>query len=150
MNPDEKKQKQREWSLKYYYSHKDECLERNRKWRREHTKERNEINKKSREKNREKINIREAIRRRKIRLELIQLLGGKCIRCGENDWRCLQIDHVNGGGCKEIRENTKDRYLFYLRKVKEGSKDYQLICANCNWRKFYEKNEGIKYASLFT
>lgn len=84
------------------------------------------------------------------RQAVIQLLGNKCDNpfnlphpdwC--NDWRCLQIDHINGGGVKELREH-KNRYSFYgmvLRKIKAGSKDYQLLCANCNWRKRYENKE---------
>jgi hypothetical protein len=87
---------------------------------------------------------------RKRRQIIIQLLGGKCsnpynLNHGDflNDTRCLQIDHVNGGGVRELREH-KNRYSFYgmvIRKIKVGSKDYQLLCSNCNWIKRYINKE---------
>jgi hypothetical protein len=79
----------------------------------------------------------------KKRGELYTLLGGKCAHCGFSDIRVLQIDHVNGGGQKE-RKSFSCYYLFLchvLEKVKNGSKDYQLLCANCNWIKRWEKKE---------
>lgn len=81
---------------------------------------------------------------KKQRLELIKLLGGKCIWCGESDWRCLQIDHVHGGGRKERKKfkgSTTSYYSFVIKQIKAGSKDYQLLCANCNWKKKYENEE---------
>lgn len=81
--------------------------------------------------------------RRKLRQTLIQLLDGKCIRCGESDWRCLQVDHVNGGGSKKakMRRNYTKYFKGIMDEVKAGSKEYQLLCANCNWKKFYENKE---------
>lgn len=88
--------------------------------------------------------------RDRIRLEIIRLLGGKCsnpnclIPNGCSDIRCLQIDHVNGGGRKEL-EKFNSRVLYYkfvLEQIKSGSKDYQLLCANCNWIKKYENKES--------
>lgn len=79
----------------------------------------------------------------KQRMEIFTLLGGKCIKCGFNDSRALQIDHINGGGSKE-------RKIFgfhgtFLMKVKNSIlndfNEYQLLCANCNWIKRFENNE---------
>ena len=81
--------------------------------------------------------------RRKIRIELINLLGGKCVRCGFDDYRALQIDHVHGNGAKD-RAKYRTTYSYHkaiLNKIKAGSKDYQLLCANCNWIKRFEKKE---------
>ncbi len=39
-----------------------------------------------------------------LRHEVITFLGGKCIRCGFTDERALQLDHVDGGGVKELKE----------------------------------------------
>ena len=86
----------------------------------------------------------------KIRKEIFQLLGGRCanpFNLPHPDWcndpRCLQIDHVNGGGKKErISFNGYSSYIkFILKEIKNGSKDYQLLCANCNWIKRHENNE---------
>lgn len=88
----------------------------------------------------------------KIRNEIIGLLGGKCsnpncaVPNGMTDKRCLQIDHINGGGCKEARKFSAGSiyYKHILEQIKAGSKDYQLLCANCNWIKRCEKREYFK------
>src|SRR6266446_5698640 len=35
---------------------------------------------------------------RRIRREVIEHLGGKCVHCGFSDYRALQVDHINGDG----------------------------------------------------
>jgi hypothetical protein len=77
----------------------------------------------------------------KKRKKVVELLGNKCQRCGFTDWRTLQIDHVNGGGTKE-KKSVKVTFSNYIsKKILNGSKEYQLLCANCNWIKRYENNE---------
>ena len=80
---------------------------------------------------------------RKKRDRVVQLLGGRCKRCGETDWRCLQIDHVGGGGTKEHKKLGVARVNAKVLRL-EG-KGYQLLCANCNWRKRYENEEVRNY-----
>ena len=75
----------------------------------------------------------------KLRLTIVHQLGSKCKRCGFADWRALQIDHCNGGGNahrKRIGSGTK-----YYQSMLEDLSLYQLLCANCNWIKKYERNE---------
>ena len=72
------------------------------------------------------------------------ILGGECVRCGFDDVRALQIDHVNGGGNKEVKKVTKHYYKYVLEKIVAGSVDYQLLCANCNWIKRVENGEVRK------
>lgn len=71
-------------------------------------------------------------------------LGNACAHCGFVDARALQIDHVEGGGGKELRKSGNRR--FYYRKVwlslEAGERVYQLLCANCNWIKRAEAGEG--------
>jgi len=77
--------------------------------------------------------------RRKNRQKAIELLGGICTRCGFSDPRALQIDHIKGGGGKEILAHSSD---YIARRICRGeSEDYQLLCANCNWIKRVENNE---------
>jgi hypothetical protein len=80
----------------------------------------------------------------KVRMQIIELLGNKCanpynLDHGDfnNKPECLQIDHIHGGGRKEVKKFTNyQQYLKYvLEQVKDGSKEYQLLCANCNWMK---------------
>lgn len=81
---------------------------------------------------------------RNLRAEVLEVMGNKCARCGFADWRALQIDHVNGGGT-EHRKTNRAHPVTYLREVREAvlaeSKEFQLLCANCNWIKRYENKE---------
>ena len=79
---------------------------------------------------------------RKLRQEVIKKLGGKCVRCGFTDVRALQVDHVNGGGTREKKSLSS---LAFTHRILEDTKgNYQLLCANCNWIKRYEKKENAK------
>lgn len=80
--------------------------------------------------------------RRKLRMKIIVLLGGKCIQCGESDVRCLQIDHINGGGGKERKSLSVWKYYQkVLESVKMNKREYQCLCANCNFKKRNAKNQ---------
>jgi len=63
------------------------------------------------------------------RLEIFDLLGNKCNHCGITDMRVLQIDEINGGGTKQRANGMSNYYTMVLKKVKAGSKEYQLLCA---------------------
>lgn len=73
------------------------------------------------------------------RTALIFFLGGECKRCGFDDHRALQIDHVNGGGKKELRKGAG--YTYYKKVEADKTGAYQLLCANCNWIKKHENGE---------
>lgn len=84
--------------------------------------------------------------RTKTRIALITFVGGEkglvCNRCGFNDIRVLQVDHVFGGGLKEVNNKSKLKdNVRYLKHIKENPMNYQLLCANCNWIKRHENNE---------
>lgn len=81
--------------------------------------------------------------RRKARINIINILGGKCIRCGYSDYRALQIDHVNGDGSSERKLVTsRGWYSIVEKSFLAGENRYQLLCANCNWIKKYENDEN--------
>jgi len=83
--------------------------------------------------------------RRRIRIKALQALGGKCARCGFDDWRALQIDHINGGGTRERRNRKQGTISYYLEIIKNPDKNkYQILCANCNWIKRYEEREDYR------
>lgn len=90
------------------------------------------------------------IRRDQLRKAVIRKLGNKCKRCSFKDIRALQIDHIHGGGVKELKTLRRERMYLNILEDKEKNK-YQLLCANCNWIKRYEnkecqiKNEGVIY-----
>jgi len=85
----------------------------------------------------------------KRKAEIFELLGNKCanpynLEHGNflSDPRCLQIDHKNGHGKKDIGLRCRTTYYRdVLQQLKAGSKNYQLLCANCNWIKKRENGE---------
>lgn len=80
---------------------------------------------------------------RQQRLEAIRLLGGRCVSCGNIDFRVLQIDHINGGGSKE-RASKPFRWI-EKQIIAGNTESYQCLCANCNWIKKYEAGEVCGY-----
>jgi hypothetical protein len=93
----------------------------------------------------------------KTRNEVIQALGGKCVNpynlfphpdwC--NDLSCLQVDHIHGGGRQEVKKfpNSLSFYKYVLEQVKLSSKEYQLLCANCNLIK-RDKNREFRKKTI--
>jgi len=139
----------REQSRKYYKLHKDKVLKYHKKY---YAENREKIIKKSRlwaYENRGRNLRNSKMYRMRYRKKIQNLLGNKCIVCGENDWRILEIDHVNNDGYKE-RKEIGCSYTAYRRiynDIKVGSKRYQLLCSNCNMRKKMERM-GFKYKDI--
>ena len=80
---------------------------------------------------------------RKTRLAAIAILGNSCVRCGFSDSRALQIDHINGGGKKELTKlGGASHNRKVIKSVMNNEYKYQLLCANCNWIKRCEKGEN--------
>ena len=81
----------------------------------------------------------------KVRKEVLSFLGNKCVKCGIDDFRVLQIDHINGNGYQERKQFGQSggastvRYYRHIMEV--NGEGYQLLCANCNWIKRYEQSE---------
>src|SRR6202021_2107201 len=76
-------------------------------------------------------------------------LGHTCTRCGFDDKRALQIDHVYGGGNKEHKE-IKSQHTFLKKVLEDTEGTYQILCANCNWIKRAEQREAKKDVKPFT
>lgn len=106
-------------------------------------------NKEYRIKNWEKIIVREREWNKnyyyRIRNRIYELLGNKCCRCGIEDNRVFQVDHIKGGGNsrKIINRSGQGRMNKLLKVIEAGSKDYQLLCANCNVIKKHENGEIV-------
>jgi len=105
--------------IRYYHRHRVESL----KYQRNHL---------------EQCSRNACLSLHKLRMKAMETLGNKCIRCGESDYRCLQFDHINGNGTKEHLLNSRSKFL---HSILNGRSDIQLLCANCNWKKKYEKKE---------
>jgi len=76
------------------------------------------------------------------RIELIKILGDRCIKCGyDKDYRALQLDHKDGGGnADRLRVGTKI-HRYYLKNIDEAKEKLQVLCANCNKIKAAENDE---------
>lgn len=86
----------------------------------------------------------------RLKKETFNILGNKCVKCNFTDHRALQIDHIAGGGVKELSrrgsgQKYKGHYYSHVKNsILSGENVYQLLCANCNWIKRFENNEHFK------
>ena len=84
-------------------------------------------------------------KQRELRQRIMEKLGGRCVRCGFDDWRALQIDYVRGGGRGDYGERL-GRFgggmSYYYRVLHDETGKYQLLCANCNQIKRLEGKEA--------
>src|SRR3990167_695336 len=86
------------------------------------------------------------------RFKILSKLGNQCAKCGINDERLLQIDHINNDGANHRKEfipikwhNNKrkrepsnvDYYKKIIESINKNECRFQLLCANCNWLKRY-------------
>ena len=70
---------------------------------------------------------------KRIRDEVLEAYGKKCICCGETHTEFLEIDHLNGDGALERKELSGGAALFRMIKSLGFPKDrYQILCGNCN------------------
>lgn len=67
----------------------------------------------------------------RIRKELHDAYGNKCICCGESTPEFLELDHINGGGRQHRLRETRD--IYSVAREEGYPKDtYRLLCSNCN------------------
>jgi hypothetical protein len=74
----------------------------------------------------------------RVRIKLINLMGGKCICCGVSEWWNLTFDHII-----PIKTQKRENVTTFIRKLiknPELRKDFQIMCFGCNGSKnIYEK-----------
>lgn len=76
-------------------------------------------------------------RERKLRQEVLEKFGARCVICGyATDSRALELDHVNNNGTTERKTM---RHSEILKRALEHPEEYQLLCANCNRIKEYRE-----------
>lgn len=73
-----------------------------------------------------------------------------CMRCGVSDLRTLQIDHINGGGTRELRLANHNSVLNAILASSEEKVrgQYQILCANCNMIKKEENRENYLWKEV--
>ncbi len=84
---------------------------------------------------------KDAVYRKRVKARAIEAMGGRCCRCGFNDARALQFDHVKpvrrgSSGLRLRGSASTETHLAVLR----GSDEFQLLCANCHSIKTYHED----------
>ena len=114
-NPEKEKER---WH-KYYLEHKQQVIERTKKWAEDNREKRREISKEMRE------------RRYKEFLKLKESLS--CIICGESDPACLGFHHLNNSQ----KEYQISDLVMSKEKMREELKKCVPVCANCHRKIHY-------------
>ena len=82
--------------------------------------------------------------RERLREEVFQHYGNKCVCCGEKNPLFLTLDHINNDGGEQKRKLGSQgkgvNFYGWARKV-GYPEDLQLLCFNCNCGK--GRNKGI-------
>lgn len=74
------------------------------------------------------------------RKQVIEAYGGKCVCCGETEWKFLTLDHPNGDGQQDRAKYRNATGQLFGWVIKNGfPKNYRLLCMNCNWVRRYDK-----------
>jgi hypothetical protein len=77
---------------------------------------------------------------REVRLKVITLYGGRCVCCGIDNLKYLQLDHKNNDGHierKALPPSIRGGRFFKLVLSQEKRDDLQVLCANCHNAKRY-------------
>ena len=81
------------------------------------------------------------------KIELINSLGGKCSKCGNDDVRVLDINHIDRS---KKRQPKKKQYSWHIRfrDWAENKGNLEILCVNCHrihtWEQMgYGTNKGI-------
>lgn len=72
---------------------------------------------------------------------VFKLLGKECAHCGFADERALHIDHVHDDGSQERKKKSGGKWQMLYKRLMlpRGDSELQVLCANCNAIKEYER-----------
>lgn len=71
----------------------------------------------------------------------------KCLWCGIDDIRVLDLDHINDDGAKH-RDEINYNLIFWIKK-NNFPPMFQVLCRNCNWIKELNRREK-KFEAKYT
>jgi 5-methylcytosine-specific restriction endonuclease McrA len=73
-------------------------------------------------------------RHQRLRLEILDKLGGKCVCCNNDDKRVLQIDHIVEilRGKNKLPRSSSWTLISRIYRNIEDLTNIQLLCANCH------------------
>lgn len=125
-----------------YLKKKDSILARTKLYAKAHADQIREKKKQYVEEHREELNEKKRQRVAWLKSEAYRILGNICCKCGFKDIRAIQVDHINGGGGRDLKNHgLHGIYREIVFNTEEAKKKYQLLCANCNVIKAVEKGE---------
>lgn len=79
----------------------------------------------------------------KFRLSVLNIVGKgvlKCVNCGCDNTKLLEINHKNGNGIKETKQGTK--FYYTIRNLERNIDDLELTCRICNTLHYMELLHG--------
>lgn len=139
--------KYKEYHKRYREEHKEELKEYHKRYRENNRKKLRVKGAKHYEKNKKQMLEKAKKRYQKFRLKVLNIVSGNnlfCVRCGCNDIRLLEINHINGRG----REETGGKFnTGFYKKIVSGNRktdDLELLCKVCNAWHYLE----LKYGKL--
>lgn len=125
----------REYSRKYYKKHAEKIREYSKKWRLDHLARARELGRKYYQKNKDKVTQLNKELSYKALCIVSDSDHPKCIRCGCDDVRFLEVNHKNGGGNKERKEARNRGGSTMRRDIVSGHRsisDLEVLCKPCN------------------
>ena len=112
-----------------------------RKYASEHRAEANARTRKYEHKHREEANVRKRKYTRKLKYDVLMHYSStnplSCSRCGIDDIDVLCLDHINGGGKRQLKELglTSGTAWYQWIRTNNYPEGFQVLCANCNLKK---------------
>jgi len=108
------------------------------RWRKTHPEEYKASRRRTYAKYREEILAERRLYNKRLKEEIVQHYGGKCVCCGETEIKFLTLDHINEDGFLWRKQFGRSGTVFYQWVKKMGfPKNLQLLCWNCNCAKHY-------------
>lgn len=129
------KEKMNRQAKENYQKNREKVIKRTTKYHREHKEERQEYYSKYYQ---------------DIRLKVLARIDPdmKCAKCGCEDTRFLEVNHIKGGGNKERKKLSEDdnyesqNMILLIHKNKRGIEDLNLLCKPCNGIDHLEREFG--------
>jgi len=93
----------------------------------------------STEEGREKERLKNKKSKKARRRKVFDILGRRCVCCGETDEIYLEVDHIFNDGYKDPKGGAANIYHI----IKANPERFQTLCSNCNQAK--ARNDGELY-----
>lgn len=88
----------------------------------------------------ETYDIKRKENRQKLKRAAFDAYGGPiCICCGDEHMEFLNIDHINGGGNKHLKEIHA--HLYQWLKKNNYPSGFQVLCYNCNCSRAHQSDK---------